>query len=151
MRDRHGKQAVSRLWSKTPCSLPSHLLEEAVRDSISSSHCRQSLRQVGPHAMTHFVSWDFSCQHNHTAISCHLVACPGKAPPVDAFSGENDSMEDWLPALECTCQWNGWICCWSPDPAGLLTALFSQVTRLVTDIIISGNVAGTYVHIYRVG
>ena len=34
----------------------------------------------------------------------------GKAPPVDAFSGENDEiqLDDWLPALERASSWNGW-------------------------------------------
>lgn len=34
----------------------------------------------------------------------------GKAPPVDAFTGENPEVrfEDWLPTLERAASWNGW-------------------------------------------
>ena len=34
----------------------------------------------------------------------------GKAPPVDAFTGENQEvrLDDWLPALQRATEWNGW-------------------------------------------
>ena len=34
----------------------------------------------------------------------------GKAPPIDAFTGESPDVlfEDWLPALQCAAEWNGW-------------------------------------------
>ena len=42
-----------------------------------------------------------------------VTHCPlrrGKAPPVDAFTGENAEIrfEDWLPTLERAASWNGW-------------------------------------------
>ena len=37
-------------------------------------------------------------------------ARPGKAPPVNSFSGEDECirLDDWLPALMRTSAWNGW-------------------------------------------
>lgn len=39
----------------------------------------------------------------------HSRARKGKAP-LDAFTGANPEMhfDDWLPALQCACLWNGW-------------------------------------------
>ena len=38
------------------------------------------------------------------------IACRGKAPTIDFFTGENQEIciDDWLPALERASTWNGW-------------------------------------------
>ena len=43
-------------------------------------------------------------------VSCAGVSRRGKAPPVDAYTGENAEVrfEDWLPTLDRAVSWNGW-------------------------------------------
>lgn len=43
-------------------------------------------------------------------ISCAGVSHRGKAPPVDAYTGENVEVrfEDWLPILDCAVSRNAW-------------------------------------------
>ena len=38
------------------------------------------------------------------------VACHGKAPPVDSFTGKDaeTTLDDWLPSLQRAAEWNGW-------------------------------------------
>ena len=45
-----------------------------------------------------------------SASSSAPVRRPGKAPPVDSFTGEKQEVrfEDWLPTLERAATWNGW-------------------------------------------
>ena len=40
----------------------------------------------------------------------HSCVCQGKAPPVDAFTGEDPEcrLDDWVPTLKRAADWNGW-------------------------------------------
>ena len=73
------------------------------RDGSSSSHMSDRRDSISVHEEV-----TRSIHGTETTGSSH--GRKGKAPPVDAFTGESPDVlwEDWIPTLERAAIWNGW-------------------------------------------
>ena len=51
-----------------------------------------------------------SCPLHQRLLALTSIACKGKAPPFDTFSGEDPEvcLDDWFPSLQRASTWNGW-------------------------------------------
>ena len=69
---------------------------------------------LDPHTHSHFHApltvTDLSGEDDMVPPVRHTRPRRGKAPPVDAFSGENPEVhvDDWLPPLQRAADWNSW-------------------------------------------